>query len=40
MEIKVVEIWKLIDDGKSLSIDYTSTSPRGTSTNTFVYDKK
>ena len=38
-EIKIVEIWKLINDGKSLSIDYTTTSPRGTSANTFVYDK-
>lgn len=38
-EIKVVEVWKLIDGGKSLSVDYTSTSTRGTSTNTFVYDK-
>ncbi len=38
-EIKIVEVWKLIDGGKSLSIDYTATSPRGTSTNTFVYDK-
>lgn len=38
-EIKIVEVWKLIDGGKSLSVDYTSTSTRGTSTNTFVYDK-
>src|SRR5438105_162678 len=38
-EVKIVEVWKLIDNGKSLSIDYTSTSPRGTSNNTFVYDK-
>lgn len=39
MEIKTVEIWKLIDGGKSLSIESTSTSQRGTTTNTFVYDK-
>jgi hypothetical protein len=38
-EIKIVEIWKLTDSGKSLSIDYTTTSPRGTTTNTLVYDK-
>jgi hypothetical protein len=38
-EIKIVEVWKLIDGGKSISIDYTLTSPRGTTTNTFVYDK-
>lgn len=38
-EIKIVEVWKLIDGGKSISVDYTSTSTRGTSTNTFVYDK-
>ncbi|MEO5998515.1 MAG: hypothetical protein ABIN89_17290 [Chitinophagaceae bacterium] len=38
-EIKIVEVWKLITDGKSLSVDYTSTSARGTSSNTFVYDK-
>ncbi len=39
MEIKTVEVWKLIDGGKSLSIESTSTSQRGTTTNTFVYDK-
>lgn len=38
-EIKTVEIWKLTDGGKSLSIESTSTSPRGTNVNTFVYDK-
>ncbi len=39
MEIKTVEVWKLIDGGKSLSIESTSTSQMGTRTNTFVYDK-
>lgn len=38
-EIKTVEIWKLLDGGKSLSIDNTTTSPRGETKNTFVYDK-
>ncbi|WP_315814318.1 hypothetical protein [Paraflavitalea speifideaquila] len=38
-EIKAVEIWKLQDGGKSLSIDNTTTSPRGETKNTFVYDK-
>jgi hypothetical protein len=38
-EIKVAEVWKLADGGKTLSIDYTTTSQRGTSNNTFVYDK-
>lgn len=39
IDIKIVEVWKLIDGGKSLSVENTTTSPRGTSTNTFVYDK-
>ena len=38
-EVKTVEIWKLLDGGKSLSLDVTSTSPRGETKNTFVYDK-
>ena len=38
-EIKTVEIWKLTEGGKALSIESTTTSPRGTTTNTFVYDK-
>lgn len=38
-EIKVTEVWKLINDGKSLQIDYTSVSQRGTNNQTFVYDK-
>ena len=38
-EVKITEVWKLINDGKSLSIDYTSVSQRGTTNQTFVYDK-
>lgn len=40
IEIKSVEIWKLIDGGKGLSIDATTTTPRGESKTTLVYDKK
>ncbi len=39
-EIKSVEIWKLLDGGKSLSLDVTTTTQRGETKNTFVYDKK
>ena len=39
-ELKSVEIWKLSDGGKTLTLDVTSTSPRGETKNTFVYDKK
>jgi hypothetical protein len=39
-EIKSVEIWKLLDGGKALSLDVTTTSQRGETKNTFVYDKK
>lgn len=38
-EIKTTEVWKLTDGGKTLTIDYTSVSQRGTSNQTFVYDK-
>jgi hypothetical protein len=38
-ELKTTEVWKLTDD-KTLSIDYTSESARGTTNQTFVYDKK
>lgn len=38
-EVKVTEVWKLLDGGKTLSIDYTSVSQRGTNNQTFVYDK-
>jgi len=40
MEIKSVEIFKLSDDGNTLSIDATSSSPRGERKQTLVYDKK
>jgi hypothetical protein len=39
IEIKTTEIWKLLEGGKALSLDVTSTSPRGETKNTFVYDK-
>lgn len=39
-EIKSVEVWKLLDGGKALSLDVTTTSQRGETKNTFVYDKK
>ena len=38
-EIKTTEVWKLSDGGKTLTIDYTSVSQRGTNNQTFVYDK-
>lgn len=38
-EFKTTEVWKLQDGGKTLSIDYTSVSQRGTNNQTFVYDK-
>jgi hypothetical protein len=40
MEIKTVEIWKLADANKSLIIDSSSTSSRGETKVTLVYDKK
>lgn len=39
-EFKGVEVWKLINGGKSLSLDVTTSSQFGESKNTFVYDKK
>jgi hypothetical protein len=39
MEMKSVEIFKLSDDGNSLSIDVTATSPRGDRKQTLAYDK-
>ena len=39
-EVKITEVWKLLDGGKTLSIDYTSVSQRGTNNQTLVYDKK
>lgn len=39
METNTVEIWKLTDKASVLSIDNTSTSPRGERKATYVYDK-
>ena len=39
-EISTVEIWRLIEEGKSLSIDYKSTSSRGERKGTYIYDKE
>ena len=39
MEIKSVEQWNLSDGGKILSIDSSSSSPRGERKATLVYDK-
>lgn len=39
MEIITVEIWKLSDDGKTLTVDATSTSSFGTNVRSLVYDK-
>jgi hypothetical protein len=39
-EITSVEILKLVEDGKGLSIDYSSKSPRGERKAVYVYDKK
>jgi hypothetical protein len=39
-EIKTDEIWTLSEDGKILTIDYTSTSPRGERKALQVYDKQ
>jgi hypothetical protein len=39
MEIKSVEIYKLSDDGNTLTIDATSISPRGERKQTLAYDK-
>ncbi len=38
-EFNTVEIWKLADEGNSLSIEYTSKSSRGERKSTYVYDK-
>ena len=38
-EIKVTELWKLIDNGQALSLESTSNSSFGTSTMKLVYDK-
>ncbi len=39
MGIKTIEIWKLTEEGNSLSINYTSSSPRGERKQMLVYDK-
>ena len=39
MEMKSVEQWKLTDGGKILSIDSSSSTPRGERKTTMVYDK-
>ena len=39
-EVKITEVWKLINDGKSLSIESTSVSQRGTVNQSLVYDKQ
>lgn len=39
MEIKQVENYKISDDGNTLTIDSTSTTPRGERKQTLVYEK-
>jgi hypothetical protein len=39
-EIKIAEVWKLTDGGKTLTIESTSTTPNGTNSQTLVYDKQ
>jgi hypothetical protein len=39
-EITSVEIYKLSEDGNTLTIDYSGTSPRGERKATYVYDKE
>lgn len=39
-EIKTVEIWNLSNEGKTLTINSTSTSSRGERKTTMVYDKQ
>ena len=38
-EIKVTEVWKLIDNGQALALESTSNSSFGTNTMKLVYDK-
>ena len=40
MEMKTSEVLSLTDDGKSLSINSTSMTPRGEMKRTYVYDKE
>ena len=35
-----IEIWQLSEDGRSLSVNYSSQSAKGTRNATYVYDKK
>jgi hypothetical protein len=39
-EVKSQETWNLSDDGKTLTIQYHSSSPRGERNDVLVYDKK
>lgn len=39
MEIKSIELWKLTDGGKNLSIESASSTPMGERKATLVYDK-
>lgn len=39
-DFKVTEVWKLINDGKSISIQVNSSSISGDNTMTLVYDKQ
>lgn len=38
-EVKVTEIWKLMESGKVLSLESTSTSQMGTNTTNLLFDK-
>ena len=40
MEIKIIEIWKLEDGGKSLSIESSHSTPMGERKATLIYDKQ
>lgn len=39
-QLNIIEIWNLSENGKILSINYTSTSSKGTRKATYVYDRK
>ena len=39
-DFKVTEVWKLVNDGKSISIQVTSSSIHGENTMKLVYDKQ
>ena len=38
-DFKVTEVWKLINDGKSISVQVNSSSTSGENTMKLVYDK-